>query len=63
MRRFNVTADCRPELHYMVELHDRLTAISEMIDDGQYFAINRARQYGKTTLLRALSDVWTINIS
>lgn len=27
-----------------------------MVDDGQYFTVNRARQYGKTTLLRALSD-------
>lgn len=26
-----------------------------MIDNGQYFTINRARQYGKTTTLRSLS--------
>jgi AAA+ ATPase superfamily predicted ATPase len=26
-----------------------------MIDAGQYFTINRARQYGKTTTLRALA--------
>lgn len=24
------------------------------MDDGKYFTINRARQYGKTTTLRAL---------
>ena len=26
-----------------------------MVDNGDYFVINRARQYGKTTILRALS--------
>ena len=29
--------------------------IKKMIDAGQYFTINRARQYGKTTTLRALA--------
>lgn len=27
-----------------------------MIDGGKYFTINRARQYGKPTLLRALVE-------
>ena len=27
-----------------------------MIDDGQYFCINKGRQYGKTTLLKALKN-------
>lgn len=27
-----------------------------MVDEGNYFVINRARQYGKTTLLWALRD-------
>lgn len=27
-----------------------------MVDAGKYFAINRARQYGKTTILTALAD-------
>ncbi|MBE5866643.1 MAG: 9-O-acetyl-N-acetylneuraminate esterase [Lachnospiraceae bacterium] len=51
---FNVTADCKPKLHYMVKLDTRLAAIRKMVDDGAYFTINRARQYGKTTILRAL---------
>ena len=38
----------------MVDLHTRLSDIKGMIDDGQYFVINRARQYGKTTTLNAL---------
>ena len=52
---FNVTADCKPNLHYMVKLDTRLAAIRKMVDDGAYFTINRARQYGKTTILRALA--------
>ena len=39
----------------MVDLHTRLSDIKGMIDDGQYFVINRARQYGKTTTLNALA--------
>lgn len=52
---FNVTADCKPGEHYMVNLTQRLEEIKELIDSGKYFTINRARQYGKTTVLRALN--------
>lgn len=52
---FNITADCKPALHYMVDISGRLEQIKRMIDAGQYFTINRARQYGKTTTLRALA--------
>lgn len=51
---FNVSADCKPNLHYMVDISERLRRIKELIDRGEYFTINRARQYGKTTTLRAL---------
>ncbi|MDO5424034.1 MAG: AAA-like domain-containing protein [Eubacteriales bacterium] len=51
---FNVNGDCKPELHYMVDLGERLQQIKEMVDAGRYFTINKARQYGKTTTLRAL---------
>ena len=53
---FNVNADCQPELHYMVDITDRLFKIKEMVDQGQYFTINRARQYGKTTTIQALGE-------
>lgn len=52
---FNITADCKPGQHYMVNLDKRLEEIKKLIDAGQYFTINRARQYGKTTTLRALN--------
>ena len=54
-KTFNVTADCKPDEHYMVNLDDRLCKMKDLIDEGKYFVINRARQYGKTTTLRALS--------
>ncbi|MDE6887157.1 MAG: ATP-binding protein [Eubacterium sp.] len=51
---FNVSADCKPELHYMVNIEGKLKEIRRMVDRGDYFTINRARQYGKTTVLKAL---------
>ena len=54
MRIFNTTGPCVPEKHYMVDLSSRLAQIKTMVDAGQYFVINRARQYGKTTTLLAL---------
>lgn len=53
-RVFNISGDCKPEIHYMVDISARLEEIKKMVDKGQYFTINRARQYGKTTTLRAL---------
>ncbi|MCM1218716.1 MAG: ATP-binding protein [Lachnospiraceae bacterium] len=52
---FNVNGACKPTEHYMVDLGLRLEAIKAMVDRGEYFAVNRARQYGKTTTLRALA--------
>lgn len=56
-KAFNVTGNCRPGEHYMVRIDERLAEIKKMVDDGRYFAINRARQYGKTTTLRLLGRV------
>ena len=55
-RIFYVTADCKPGLHYMVDISPRLARMKEYVDRGEYFTINRARQYGKTTTLRALKE-------
>ena len=53
-RYFNITGSCNPQEHYMVNLDSRLAQIKKMVDAGQYFAINKGRQYGKTTILKAL---------
>lgn len=55
-RTFNVTGSCDPQLHYMVDLTERLEKIKALIDRGDYFTINRARQYGKTTTIKALRN-------
>lgn len=53
-KSFNTTGICIPEKHYMVNLDARLKEIKKLVDDDCYFVINKARQYGKTTTLRAL---------
>ena len=54
MKTFNVTGSCNPQRHYMVDTESRFKAIEKMIDSGAYFTINRARQYGKTTMLNMI---------
>ena len=55
-KSFNTTGICDPQFHYMVNLDQRLAEVKTLVDTGKYFTINRARQYGKTTTLHALSD-------
>lgn len=55
-RHFNVTGLCTPEKDYMVDITSKLSGIKKMIEAGEYFTINRARQYGKTTTLHALKQ-------
>jgi hypothetical protein len=56
MREFNVTGLCLPNKHYMVDISNKVSQIAAMVEKGQYFTINRARQYGKTTTLWFLDD-------
>ena len=56
MKKFNTTAVCIPAKHYMVDLDTRVAEIKNMVDEGKYFTINRARQYGKTTILNMLKN-------
>lgn len=56
MKKFNTTGVCIPTEHYMVDLSERLAEIRNMVDAGEYFTINRARQYGKTTTIDALEQ-------
>ena len=56
MKKFNTTGTCRPNEHYMVDITERLEIIRKMVDDGDYFCINRGRQYGKTTTLNSLKS-------
>lgn len=53
---FNISAICRQKEHYMVNIEGRLKEIKSLVDEGKYFTVNRARQYGKTTTLLALEE-------
>ena len=54
-KRFNTTGTCIPQKHYMVNIENKISQIENMINNGDYFVINRLRQYGKTTLISRLS--------
>jgi len=56
MREFNVMGICFPDEHYMVDISEKVRQIAAMVEKGQYFTINRARQYGKTTTLWQLEQ-------
>ncbi len=54
MKRFNTAGPCIPTRHYMVDISERVRQIRKMVDNGDYFCMNRGRQYGKTTTIAAL---------
>ena len=64
-KEFNITGSCNPQWHYMVDLSKRMDTVEKLIERGKYFTINRARQYGKTTMLnmvwRSLSDRYLVS--
>lgn len=54
-KKFNVTGICIPGQHYMVDITDKIDEIiRDYIECNEYFTINRARQYGKSTTLELL---------
>lgn len=53
--KFNITGICIPQLHYMVDMAEKIEVIvNDYIACDEYFTINRARQYGKSTTLELL---------
>ncbi len=54
-KRFNDTGLCIPSRHYMVDTSPKIEKIMRLIEDGQYFTINRPRQFGKTTILSLIA--------
>ena len=51
MKKFHIAGPCLSHKHYMANTSAKLSAITELIENGDYFIINRPRQYGKTTTL------------
>ncbi len=56
VKTFTTTGLCIPDENYMVNIDDKIIQIKAMVDRGEYFTINRARQYGKTTTLNLLAQ-------
>lgn len=55
-KEFNDTGLCIPDRHYMVDTSGKIKQIIKLVEDGKYFAINRPRQFGKTTTLSLLAN-------
>ncbi|OGV45542.1 MAG: hypothetical protein A2017_12055 [Lentisphaerae bacterium GWF2_44_16] len=55
-KEFNVTGSCNPAKHYMADISHKFSDVMKLIEKGKYFAINRPRQYGKTTMLNMLAE-------
>lgn len=54
-KKFNTAGLCNPLQHYMVDMNPVVDQIiADYIEPGEYFTMNRARQFGKTTTLELL---------
>lgn len=56
-KKFNITGTCYPDRHYMADTSEKLRQILKLVEEGEYFTINRPRQYGKTTLLAGIANL------
>ncbi len=54
-KKFNDTGLCVPHRHYMVDTSGKIEQIIRLVEDGEYFAISRPPQFGKTTTLLLLA--------
>ncbi|MGD2085318.1 MAG: hypothetical protein PVH61_03955 [Candidatus Aminicenantes bacterium] len=50
-RIFNTTGTCIPTRHFVADVSAKVDQVMEMAARGDYFTINRPRQYGKTTIM------------
>jgi len=58
---FNITGLCVKDKHYMIDTTEKVKQIMAMVERGDYFTINRPRQFGKTTTLNLLRDMLSTN--
>ena len=54
-KEFNVTGLCVPNMHYMVDANKKNLEVFKLIEKRKYFTINKARQFGKTTIISELT--------
>jgi hypothetical protein len=48
-KKFNITGNCVSRLHYMADASAKMKGILALVENGEYFTMNRPRQFGKTT--------------
>ncbi len=53
-KKFNAAGLCVPGRHYMVDISGKIDQIVGLVEEGEYFTIDRPRQFGKTTTLSLL---------
>jgi hypothetical protein len=53
-KEFNVTGRCYSHLHYMADTTAKNNEALKLIEKGQYFAINRPRQFFYAKILRGI---------
>lgn len=58
-KKFNIAGVCYPHLHYMMDNSAKVGAVLALVEEGEYFTINRPRQYGKSTTLQFLEEALT----
>jgi len=56
-KKFNVIGWCHSKRHYMADISGKVEQVLLMVEDGDYFIINRPRQYGKTTMLKTIDHL------
>ncbi len=49
-KKFNTAGICNAQLHYMADITGKINQIIKLIEQREYFTINRPHQYGKTTI-------------
>lgn len=55
-KRFNITGTCFSDLHYTMDTTNKMKEVLELVELGDYFTINRPRQFGKTTTIQTLHN-------
>ena len=55
-KEFNTSVTCDPKMHYMVDVSKKMKVFERLINNGKYFTITRARQFGKSTTLNWIYD-------
>ncbi|MDR0618959.1 MAG: AAA-like domain-containing protein [Bacteroidales bacterium] len=56
MREFNTAGPCVKRWHYMIDSLERIQGVDALISGGKYFVLHAARQSGKTTFIRDLTN-------